>query len=196
DWEAFDTAVQRLFAAPRADADPRLQVMTLHKSKGLEFDTVIIPGLDRGTRSDDKALLLWQERLAATGERHLLLGPLAATGEDQDSLYGFIRQEADRRRRYEDTRLLYVGCTRAAKRLHLLSCTRLNDKTGLVQAPARGSLLDCIWEQVQELAEPPPAPHSVAVAQEPAHGQHHIVRLPPDWKAPQPEEVDLLNAYR
>src|SRR5690606_1782781 len=33
DWQEFTTAVEKLYAKPRADADPRLQVMTIHKSK-------------------------------------------------------------------------------------------------------------------------------------------------------------------
>ncbi len=40
----------KLFGAADPNADPDLSVMTLHKAKGLEFDVVILPGLDRHTR--------------------------------------------------------------------------------------------------------------------------------------------------
>ena len=39
--------------------------MTIHKAKGLEFDTVIVPGLGRHSKLDDKPLVLfheWRER--------------------------------------------------------------------------------------------------------------------------------------
>lgn len=199
DWGEFERALQRLYAAPRADADPRLQVMTLHKSKGLEFDTVIIPGLDRTPANEDQALLLWQEHLSESGERELLLSPLAATGQEQDALYRFIRQEAERRRRHEATRLLYVGCTRAVKRLHLLASLKANTKSGEVEKPAARTLLSCIWPQVEtHLLPPPSSPVDAGTpsALESPPEQKHILRLPPQWRAPRPEGTALLAAYR
>lgn len=201
DWEEFRSAVDRLFAAPRPDADPRLQVMTLHKSKGLEFDTVIIPGLDRGGNNDDKELLLWQQRLNSQGEPQLLLGPLAPTGQDADSLYKFMRTEAKIRDSFEATRLLYVGCTRAIKRLHLLACIGLDPRSGKVRQPRQGSLMHTIWPEIQEQLQTPSAPAPIKPPMaEPLEGERpglqHILRLPPNWQAPEPEAVTLLQAYR
>lgn len=45
--------VKKLYAQPDSEADQRLQIMTIHKSKGLEFDVVIVPGLNRKSRNDD-----------------------------------------------------------------------------------------------------------------------------------------------
>ena len=39
----------------------------MHKSKGLEFDHVLLPGLSQSTKHDDKDLLVWHERLNAEG---------------------------------------------------------------------------------------------------------------------------------
>src|SRR5690625_2941956 len=173
--------------------------MTLHQSTGLEFDTVIIPGLDRTPANEGHALLLWQEHLSESGQRELLLSPLAATGQEQDALYGFIRQEAERRRRHEATRLLYVGCTRAIKRLHLLASLKANSKSGEVEKPSARTLLSCIWPQVeaQLLAPPtPPVTSRMPSDAESPQEQTHILRLPPTWQAPRPESTTLLAAYR
>ena len=204
DWQAFNNAIERLFAAPRADADPKLQVMTIHKSKGLEFDTVIIPGLDRSARKDDKQLLLWQERINHHGEKQLLLGSLAATGKEEDSLYSFMRREADKQQAFESTRLLYVGCTRAIKRLHLIAC--INTKDDEFIAPTKASLLHSIWPFVKEDAIPVQSSaiyqrRELSVtedlfAEKTKPGLQHLLRLPPDWKAPALTDVSLLNAYR
>lgn len=204
DWQAFNNAIERLFAAPRADADPKLQVMTIHKSKGLEFDTVIIPGLDRSARKDDKQLLLWQERINHHGEKQLLLGSLAATGKEEDSLYSFMRREADKQQAFESTRLLYVGCTRAIKRLHLIAC--INTKDDEFIAPAKASLLHSIWPFVKEEAIPIQSStiyqrRELSVsedlfAEKAKPGLQHLLRLPPGWKAPVLTDVSLLNAYR
>ena len=198
DWQGFDTAVQKLFAKPRADADPRLQVMTIHKSKGLEFDTVIIPGLDRLPRRDDNELLMWQERLDAQGENQLLLGPLAATGEDHSAIYRFMRAEKEKQQHYEATRLFYVGCTRAIKRLHLLACVKQKDDA--LTTPNKNSLLSSIWTEVKEdvhvsSAKPmAPAPQLALNIEQP--GLQHILRLAPDWQLPALADVGLLKQYR
>ena len=199
DWQAFNNAIERLFAAPRADADPKLQVMTIHKSKGLEFDTVIIPGLDRSARKDDKQLLLWQERINHHGEKQLLLGSLAATGKEEDGLYTFMRREADKQQAFESTRLLYVGCTRAIKRLHLLAC--INTKEGELVAPAKVSLLHSIWPFVKDEAiivasSNTTSRNELSSTENIKPGLQHILRLPPHWQVPALTDVTLLQTYR
>ncbi len=200
DWQAFNVAIERLFAAPQANADSRLQVMTIHKSKGLEFDTVIIPGLDRGARKDDKQLLLWQERINQYGEKQLLLGSLAATGRDEDELYTYMRREQEKQQAFESIRLLYVGCTRAIKQLHLIAC--INSKGGELQAPAKNSLLHSIWPLVKDQANvihvtrglSQAVQHELTGVSQP--GLQHILRLPPDWQLPCLQAVDVLQKYR
>ncbi len=151
-YELFIRDLERLFVAPDSDADPRLQVMTIHKSKGLEFDTVIIAGLDRSPRVEEKQLLLWQQRLTDSGRQDLLLGPLAATGDDEDPLYQYLRQEQALKNQMEGTRLLYVGTTRAVQKLHLLAHLSISSRSGEPAAPSGRSLLGAIWEQVSEQA--------------------------------------------
>lgn len=205
DWQAFHEAIERLFAAPQANV-ARLQVMTIHKSKGLEFDTVIIPGLDRTPRKDDKQLLLWQERINHHGEKQLLLGPLAATGKEEDSLYTFMRSEQEKQQAFEATRLLYVGCTRAIKQLHLIAC--ISTKDDELKAPAKNSLLNSIWTLVKEQAQivsgnattitQTPTQNSIITIQPSLQhtGLQHILRLPPQWQLPVLQAVDLLKEYR
>lgn len=190
-WPKFESAVKRLYASPAQDGNDKLQVMTIHKSKGLEFDTVIIPGLDKQPRQDDKELLLWQERVDARGKTQLLLGPLAPTGEDTDPLYHYLRQESQRKDSLESTRLLYVGCTRAIKQLHLLAAVK--QKKDDLQEPSKKSLLASIWpsfvDQCQTVRAEP-------VAISGRSGAQAILRLPPDWQMPPLNNNELLAAYR
>src|SRR5690606_15593611 len=174
DWEAFSRAVDTLYAAPMAGGDERLQIMTLHKSKGLEFDTVIIAGLDRASRGQDKSLLLWRQRLSASGEPQLLLGPLAKTGDDPGALYQYLKSEQKQQDDYELTRLLYVGCTRAIKRLHLSACIAAKTDTPVSELPARG-MLASIWPTLSAEAQllPLPGSHTRPAGQQP---QDTIVR--------------------
>ncbi|GAB3107131.1 UvrD-helicase domain-containing protein [Aestuariicella hydrocarbonica] len=194
-WDEFSRSVKQLYARPAADADPRIQVMTIHKSKGLEFETVIIPGLDKTQRSDEKQLILWQERINKHHEKQLLLGPLSATGDDDDPLYQFLRQEQKVKSTLEATRLLYVGCTRAIKHLHLIANLNFDAKTEAPKAPAAGSLLAPLWPAVKDSAllslvgdseESAPKPQPIAM----------IRRLKPDWQRPALVPSSLLAAYR
>ncbi|WP_461481686.1 UvrD-helicase domain-containing protein [Porticoccus sp.] len=144
DWKTFEKAVQKLYAKPDQAADTRLQVMTIHKAKGLEFDTVIIPGLNRQPRGDDTQLLLWQERISESGETQLLIGPPAQTGNETDALYRHLAREHKLKNRLEIARVLYVGVTRAIRQLHLL-CTVKDGKP-----PVRNSLLDSLWPALEQ----------------------------------------------
>lgn len=199
-WDEFSRSVKQLYARPAVDADPRIQVMTIHKSKGLEFETVIIPGLDKTQRSDEKQLILWQERINTAHEKQLLLGPLSATGDDDDPLYYFLRQEQKVKSTLESTRLLYVGCTRAIKHLHLIANLGFDKKTETPKTPSVGSLLAPLWPAVKETA-------LLTVVSESKEGEGGedvskpqpiamIRRLKPEWQRPALVPSSLLAAYR
>ena len=85
DLAQFEEGLAKLYALPDLKADERLQIMTIHKAKGLEFDVVIVPGLDRASRSDDRKLFLWMERPREDGREtaDLLLAPIQETGASQ-----------------------------------------------------------------------------------------------------------------
>ena len=171
DVEAFFDLLEKLAAAGRLDldtlaaraaelyapADPlgdAVQMMTIHKAKGLEFDTVIVPGLHRDTGGSDSALLLWDEVLGADGRERLLVAPLRARGESASgpTLYDTLRRLEASRNAHETERLLYVAATRAIRRLHLIGVAAVSEKSddGLREPPA-GSFLKLLWSQVQPL---------------------------------------------
>ncbi len=187
DWSLFQTAVEKLYAAPDSAADRHVQVMTIHKSKGLEFDTVIIPGLDRGNRPGQQDLLLWRERIAEDGQAQLLIAPLQAAGQDKDPLYRHLQWEAGIKETLESTRVIYVGATRAIRQLHLLC----NMKSG--KPPANNSLLARLWPWLEKaIEEQHPSirlRQAAAVEKEkqddtaiPVASFSHLWRLPPGFK--------------
>jgi ATP-dependent exoDNAse (exonuclease V) beta subunit len=76
DLDRLLVEVSRLFATPDVHADDTLQVMTIHKAKGLEFDHVVLPGLGRVTRSSQSNLLLWMLRQRETDGQDLILASI------------------------------------------------------------------------------------------------------------------------
>jgi len=191
DWNTFEKAVNKLYAKPDQAADPLLHVMTIHKSKGLEFDTVIIPGLNRQPRNDDKELLLWHERISNTGENQLLIGPPSQTGKDSDPLYRYLDRERKLKTHLEIARVLYVGVTRAIRNLHLL-CSVKNGKS-----PVRNSLLESLWPALeQDFTQ-----RADNIRWHDYQADHNensqnigplttIKRLPPDWEPAVPVPTD------
>ncbi len=213
DWPVFLKAVNELYAAPLPNADARVQVMTIHKSKGLEFDTVIIPGLARGSRPSDSPLLLSQERLTENGDPHLIIAPLAATGEDTDPCYAYLRGEEKRKGTLESARLLYVGVTRAVSRLYLTGVlnenTKAKSETAEPNPPATNSLLARIWPvlnnpagaETKEYTYTPALTTQTEVKEEssltePGPEHQHLARLPASWQVPECPENDLLSSFR
>ena len=136
-----------LFDDPAAVVDrPResgIEIMTIHKAKGLEFDTVVLLGLGRQTQSDKGRALYWHERVHADGEESVLLAPFLAELDEPDSHTRWLKGIEQRKERSERARLLYVATTRARERLHLIGQL----PPGKSRPPAR-SLLAFLWPQV------------------------------------------------
>ncbi len=193
----LDEAVQQLYAAPDPEADPRLQIMTIHQAKGLEFDTVIVPSLQRQPRNNDTSLLLSQERLRANGAEELLLAPAPAQGEKKPSSYVHLQKCAQKRERFEQTRLLYVACSRAKERLHLLAQIKPSDSNPAeYKSPPQASLLHSIWSaakptKIYQEAFNDAKPTSSYSAQ----SQQVLNRLPVDWQCPELPKENALEAY-
>jgi len=147
DTAALTRRIEDLHANPDPDAGDGLQILSIHKAKGLEFDVVIVPGLGRKSRSDESRLMLWLERprLGATPE--LLMAPIHATGADSDPTYAYLKLIDTRKSDYELGRLLYVAATRAKLELHLLGHTDFEAKDGSIELkqPESSSLLKRMW---------------------------------------------------
>ncbi|CAN5157205.1 UvrD-helicase domain-containing protein [soil metagenome] len=186
DVAQLEAGVDELYAAPDPGADERLQLMTIHKAKGLEFDTVILPGLDRSPRREEKQLLEWIELMRETGPPDLLIAPIGFRG-DTDPLHDYIGRLRQQRDRLESERLLYVAATRARRRLHLLG------RAGVFQAedgpaprpPRSDTFLHTLW--------PALLPSFAQAAREAAPAARHepeplrptgIRRLPAGWSPP------------
>lgn len=213
DLDAFEQAVGKLYAAPATGFDNPVQVMTIHKSKGLEFDTVLIPGLGSGNGKNDSTLLYWRERLNERGESQLLIAPPLSPAEQRElessndglassQLVTHLKHEQKLKTALEDARVLYVACTRAIRRLHLFFNLP-------AQNPASGSLLACLWPSfadgfancgalVTEHAEYGAAGQQDGDKQEDAGEERadgnesltQLLRLPPDWRNPADKRLD------
>jgi len=177
--------MDQLFALPDVQAPETLQLMTIHKAKGLEFDTVILPGLGKATGSDKPPLLRWMESPhAEEGATDLLLAPIRATGADHDALYNYIGARETDKTRHELGRVLYVAATRARKKLHLLGSVKRNARDEL-NAPDKRTLLALLWPMVQaEFEQVNGEATATHATDEPARREGNLRRLQDGWMPP------------
>lgn len=153
DQQLLQARVESLYATPQGSGKA-VEVMTIHKSKGLEFETVILFGLHKQSAADSEPLI----RLEHSAER-LILGPIThRASEDRDPVSQFLAARERIRAEQESHRLLYVALTRARRELHLFAELSITQDKGLREPDGR-SLLSRLWSAVT----PPPAPPWQAV---------------------------------
>ncbi len=188
---AFEEGLAKLYALPDLQADERLEIMTIHKAKGLEFDTVIVPGLGRRFRGDDSKLFLWMEqpRQDADGPADLLLAPIQETGADEDPIYRWLQTLEAEKERLESGRLLYVAATRARQRLHLLGDTRWaagDDGVPALKPPGERTLLSQLWPIIEPVYAAAAASFVAPAETHLAEGEldQSLRRIASGWQSP------------
>lgn len=207
DVTRLEEQLEGLCARPRAESATRVEIMTIHKAKGLEFDTVILPGLERCVSGDDQPLLYWT-RVPGLNEG-LIFAPLTAAGAETDPIYQWARLLERGRTEQERARLLYVAATRAKRDLHLLGTveTRRKDDSVEIKPPRAGSMLSLLWTAVQPQFDAAfqAQRDSVPVASANVDTATPLRRLPAQWRLPtldqssppaQLPSIDLIDATR
>jgi ATP-dependent helicase/nuclease subunit A len=211
-----------LFAEYRAPS--AVEIMTIHKAKGLEFDMVIVPALDRHIPLHRDQLLL-SHQFSRAGRDGLVLAARPGIGAQADDLFDFLRRQTRDSAALEAERLLYVACTRAKWRLHLSAMIGRREDTedtednaesgGEVKRrapwkPRTGSLLAVLWPVAgAEFALDPMSTHVLdqmstrgEAAGDVAPRGGPLYRLPHDWSPPQDgalpagEQVSASTALR
>jgi ATP-dependent helicase/nuclease subunit A len=141
--DVIEKKLKALFAENVAPQS--VQIMTIHKSKGLEFDHVIIPGIERQNNRIDSPLLLWLERQAKQSI-DLVLAPIKATGQNKDTIYQYIQHINRAKELQERRRLLYVAATRAKSQLHFTGCFQPQSDP---PKPPENTFLSWLWPAVE-----------------------------------------------
>jgi ATP-dependent exoDNAse (exonuclease V) beta subunit len=181
-FENFDQILTDLYASPLATHDNAVQIMTMHKAKGLEFDFVILPGLGKPIKADEKRLIYWMPH----GDE-LLLAPIEEKGGEASPLYEFLSDLNKEKEEFESLRLLYVAATRAKSQLHLFG--HLKPHKDEKWKPNPKSLLNKLWphikeewlEKLIEITGP-----ELSKSRQASTDMHSIHRLPGNFLFPRP----------
>lgn len=125
--------------------DDTVQITTIHKSKGLEYPVVIVPGM---------AALMKDESIPDVGFSHKDIGVAVTYADTQKKtfentiLQKVIKSRRKKENREEELRVLYVAMTRAKDRLILTGCVKDAEKYNMqisVSSAAKKCFLDYIY---------------------------------------------------
>lgn len=178
DFSLLNENLALMFAKPATEGE-RVQIMTIHGAKGLEFDVVILPKLHGIPPREDKDLLIW-----TSTRDELLIAAVPQSGEE-DLEYKKVYDALKKKWRHEDRRLLYVAMTRARNELHLFGSAKLTKKRA-VQKAGDNTHLGVLWPHVSPLFEHELKIHGRPVEQARLDTPPATIlrRLPAGWKAP------------
>jgi ATP-dependent exoDNAse (exonuclease V) beta subunit len=150
---ALDAALEKLHAIPDpgVDAECGVQLMTIHASKGLEFEVVIVPELHACSNRGERKMLAWMERGLLEPEEsdeptELLVAPFQAKGAERGRAKAWVDRMYHQRERQEMRRVLYVAATRAREELHFFAKAEYKQGAdGFELCDPRESLLQTAW---------------------------------------------------
>lgn len=194
----LDSVLASLYAQPQARTDSPVQVLTIHGAKGLEFDHVLVPSLDRERNRGREPLLRWLDlpRAASSAGAEapqdgdgsdLIMAPAPVIGdEDAGEVTAFLKRLMARRAANEQVRLLYVAATRARRSLHLFAAPKPRNDGRVIPRPR--TLLASVWPALEEAfltASKDVAPAASGDAQlelfAGSQARRMLRRLSPDW---------------
>lgn len=121
-----------------SDEENLVRIMTIHKSKGLEFKAVILPDFSKrfNTRDNSKDMVL---------DKDLGIGINIADWENKIKISSIKRdlilEKSNLNDKKEEMRVLYVALTRAERKISIIGKKDLNEK-GLENILNANSLLD------------------------------------------------------
>jgi ATP-dependent exoDNAse (exonuclease V) beta subunit len=205
---AIEAAIAGVMASPVGSERARVQVMTIHRAKGLEFDIVILPDLQRAARGSERPLLYWSTVATGPGERGIVLASRTDSDEGDgnvDALERWMRKLGSEREALELGRLAYVAATRARRQLHLVGTASVRPTADgtVLRLPRSASLLGFLWPVLsphfeQVLAARPQ--EEEGGAQKP-DGRPRLTapparRLIAGFRAPEPEQLRLAPMLR
>jgi ATP-dependent exoDNAse (exonuclease V) beta subunit len=111
-------------AAPVGATETPVEILTIHKAKGLEWDSVFLPALGQAGGRESFQPLVWliersSNSLGSPEAARLILATRERRRSEDGSVFGFVRRLRQRLESAERARLLYVAVTRARERLYL-----------------------------------------------------------------------------
>jgi len=131
-------------SASSAVSKGTVEVLTIHKAKGLEWDHVFLIGTDRPVRGDARDLAQWRFTTNDNDphQRSVLIAARDTRRRTEGSVYDFVSRHRTAARLAESKRLLYVAATRARRTLTVSRCNTAKNPPNQSFAALLGHVAD------------------------------------------------------
>ena len=144
DFIKLERLIENKFISKTSIQKNSIKFLTIQKSKGLEFDHVIIPNLNKRTRNEESDLVLYDKSTLS----------IKNPGSDKN-LHSYHAYKERKRLDNEKIRLLYVAMTRAKNKCYLIGTVK---KEGDLVIPNSGTFMNILWpffsDKFTEIATP------------------------------------------
>lgn len=123
------------------EREDAVQIMTIHKSKGLQFDYVFVSGgfLKRENSETNKEDFYFDEKFGVS---------LKPTSGEQNYFFLKLKEISDAKNEAEFRRLIYVGATRAIKELYFVGIYNITKNDG---HKPKGILDEVVYQYYQDI---------------------------------------------
>ena len=144
DFIKLERLIENKFISKTSIQKNSIKFLTIQRSKGLEFDHVIIPNLNKRTRNEESDLVLYDKSTLS----------IKNPGNDKN-LHSYHAYKERKRLDNEKIRLLYVAMTRAKNKCYLIGTVK---KEGDLVIPNSGTFMNILWpffsDKFTEIATP------------------------------------------
>ena len=144
DFIKLERLIENKFISKTSIQKNSIKFLTIQKSKGLEFDHVIIPNLNKRTRNEESDLVLYDKSTLS----------IKNPGNNKN-LHSYHAYKERKRLDNEKIRLLYVAMTRAKNKCYLIGTVK---KEGDLVIPNSGTFMNILWpffsDKFTEIATP------------------------------------------
>ena len=144
DFIKLERLIENKFISKTSIQKNSIKFLTIQRSKGLEFDHVIIPNLNKRTRNEESDLVLYDKSTLS----------IKNPGSDKN-LHSYHAYKERKRLDNEKIRLLYVAMTRAKNKCYLIGTVK---KEGDLVIPNPGTFMNILWpffsDKFTEIATP------------------------------------------
>lgn len=182
DWASAQRALHDLYRPP---GQGRVEVTTVHKSKGLEYDHVLVVGCGGKPYLGDAPMLHVLPQQAG-----VLLAPKPSFADDPgQGIYDLAGRLQRAAQANERLRLLYVAATRARQSLCLIGTAAWRKRSDTYE-PVSGSFMAALSAQFRPSMEALPMPDEAVEAQDEFEYLTQW-RVPADW-SPAPSSTAWL----
>ena len=136
DFLKLERLIKNLYKSETSTEKNPIKFLTIQKSKGLEFDCVIIPNLNKGSRTEIQDLILYDKSTLSI--KH---------PTNNKNLHTYHSYKEKKRLDNEKIRLLYVAITRAKNKCYLIGTIK---KDGDKLIPKSGTFMEILWPFMNE----------------------------------------------